>query len=105
WVVVSFAVADDNCFDPLAGFQVDGATLTPVRAFPPACESPLLTTTYVVAVDREAVRPSFVLRLPADEPFHEEAQLEVTVDAESPPPSVVGTEPAPEAVPFEVLAM
>jgi hypothetical protein len=104
WVVVSFTVANDNCLDPLVGFQVDGSTLEPVRAFPPACEAPLLTTTYVVAVDRVAVSPSFALRLPADEPFHDEARLEVVVDGETPSPSVVGSEPWPE-VTFELLAM
>lgn len=110
-LVVSVTIPDGACPPTLAGFhrsgEVSHAVLTPVFAEPlGGCDAPLVPKTFVVAIDRAAVLDGsegdnccFTLRLPASEPFHDEATLTVEVGTDVPPAF------QPEEVTFEVLAM
>lgn len=86
-VIVSITIADDACPPELTSFDRVGDVLTPVFVESErGCDEPLIPKTYVVRLtDREALRPSFTLRLPANSPFNSEQRLVVAVPAPQEP--------------------
>jgi len=80
-VVVSVTITDDACPPKLARFTDAGGVLTPVfEEEVRMCAQPLVGRTFVVALDRRSVGPSFTLRLPADRTYgREEQRLQVLV--------------------------
>lgn len=82
-VVVSITIPDDACPPTLTGFDRDGDVLTPrFVETASACDEPLIPKTFVVALDREAVTPSFTLRLPGQPVYgFDEQVLAVAVSA------------------------
>lgn len=107
WVVVSMSVDLDQCKDVPIAMNLDDGTVTPVFGLPPELRGqPVLCTLgapidgithrFLVAIERAAVSPSFVLRLPVDvAPDGEEIRL--TIDAGTtatrPPQDAVRTSP------------
>lgn len=96
-IVVSITIPDDACPPELAGFDRDGDVLTPrFVETAPGCDDPLIPKTYVVALEREPLVPSFVLRLPADPTYgFAEQRLVVMV-----PPSATDGAEAEVTVPL-----
>ena len=81
WVVVSMTIPDDDCPPELTRFESEWMVFTPVFTEPlGACRLPLIPKTFVAALDRATLAPSFVLRLPGDEVYgYDEQQLRVEV--------------------------
>jgi hypothetical protein len=86
-VVVAVTIGNRGCPPELTGFeQTNGSAFTPQFLSPPAECVPLdIPTTYAVVLGRELVGDAFVLRLPADEPFHDERRLSVYLAGGVPP--------------------
>ena len=82
-IVVSITIPDDACPPELVGFDRDGDVLTPRFVETAPCgPEPLIPKTYVVALEREPLVPSFILRLPGDPVYDfDEKRLEVVVPA------------------------
>jgi hypothetical protein len=80
-VVVSITIPDDLCPPSLDGFErTESTVLTPLFTEPPGCRQPLVPRTFVAAIDRSSVAPSFTLRLPGSETFgFDEQHLQVVV--------------------------
>lgn len=86
--VVAFTLPDDACPDRLvrlrsAGDATQERIIWEPRFEPPpgGCEQPLITRTYVVAIDRPLVDVDITFRLPGDEVFgYEASELIVTVE-------------------------
>lgn len=81
WVVVSMTIPDDACPPELTRLELAGMVLTPVFTEPPGgCRLPLIPKTFIAALERATLTPSFVLRLPGDEVYgYNEQQLHVEV--------------------------
>ena len=85
--VVAFTLPDDACPDRLVGFadvsSGDGPTVRPEFEPPPGgCDQPLITRTYVVAVDRPARPMDITFLLPRDDTYdYGPTELTVTVAA------------------------
>ncbi len=96
-VAVVLTRPDNACPDTLARFRVDGSTWTPVfEVETGACNEPLLSWLYVVAVDRSAVTPHLTVHVPADELYGAPAR---SISATVAPPTGVATAPSePELV-------
>ncbi len=88
---------DNACADTLTRFEVDGVVWRPVfEELSSACDDPLLSWVYVVAVDRSALGEQIVIDMPADDVYDIDA-VRITVD-------VGAGEPAADrsAVPVEL---
>lgn len=91
--VVAFTLPDDACPDRLVGFaEVPGDRLTLQPEFEPppgGCNEPLITRTYVVALDRPGLPMDITFRLPRDDTYdYGPTELTVTVA-----PAVAGEGP------------
>lgn len=84
-VVVVVTIPDDACPPELEEFERGGDVLTPsFREVTAGCDEPLIPKTFVVALDRASVVPSFTLRLPGDETYGYDEQrfvVDLTDDA------------------------
>jgi hypothetical protein len=89
-VVVSITIPDDACPPELAGFDREGDTITPVFVEPTGvdCPEPYLPKTFIVALARVSLGPSFRLFLPGQEIYgFGDSSTVVHLDGPPPPPA------------------
>lgn len=80
-VVVGITLPTGGCPPELVRIDRDGETLTPIFEHEPGatCGYPLVSSTFVIALDRAPLRPGFTLRLPADD-IYGSAEQHLPVD-------------------------